>query len=221
MAMINVNPTRMELTKIKKRLKVARRGHKLLKDKRDALIKIFLEVARQNKDLREDIEERLVKMYKDFLIARSVMSNQSFETALAIPNQEVAVGLMHKNIMSVNVPEYVFDKESFDNPNIYPYGFVNSSGELDSAIGVLSEIFPKLILLGQVEKTVHLLAEEIEKTRRRVNALEYVLIPELTETIKRIKMKLDEVERGNLTRLMKVKEMMVKKVIESHQQEKK
>ena len=209
MAIMRVNPTRMELTRLKKRLKVARRGHKLLKDKRDELMKQFLELVRKNKELREKVEEMLMKVHDNFLIARAVMSSEILEEALMFPKQSVSLDVSIKNIMSVDVPVFDFKTRSEDESNIYPYGFATTSGELDGAIGTLSEVLPYMLELAQMEKAAQLLAEEIEKTRRRVNALEYVMIPQLEETIKYITMKLDENERGNLTRLMKVKDMMV------------
>ncbi len=209
LAILRVNPTRMELTRLKKRLKVARRGHKLLKDKRDELMKKFLEMVRKNKDLREKVEEMLMKVHSNFLVARSVMSSEILEEALMFPKQKVSLQVSTKNIMSVDVPVLGFQRESDDESNIYPYGFATTSGELDQSIGTLSEVLPYMLELAEIEKSSQLLAEEIEKTRRRVNALEYVLIPQLTETIKYINMKLEENERGNLTRLMKVKDMML------------
>jgi len=209
MALINVNPTRMELTRLKKRLKVARRGHKLLKDKRDELMKKFLELVRKNKELREKVEEMLMKVHSSFLIARAVLSAEVLEEALMFPKQSVSLEVSTENIMSVDVPVLEFKTKSDDAGDIFPYGFISTSGELDNAILNLSEVLPYMLELARMEKTAQLLAEEIEKTRRRVNALEYVLIPQLAETIKYITMKLDESERGNLTRLMKVKDMML------------
>ncbi len=209
MARLNVNPTRMELTILKKRLKVALRGHKLLKDKRDELMKQFLELVKKNKELREKVEEMLMQAHNNFLIARAVMSSEYLEEALMFPKQSVALEVSSKNIMSVDVPVFDFKTQSDDQSNIYPYGFATTSGELDGAIGTLSEVLPYMLELAQMEKSAQLLAEEIEKTRRRVNALEYVMIPQLAETIKYITMKLDENERGNITRLMKVKDMMI------------
>ena len=215
MAIMRVNPTRMELTRLKKRLKTARRGYKLLKDKRDELMKQFLDLVRKNKELREMVEEMLMKVHSNFLIARAVMSSEILGEALMYPKQSVEVGISTKNIMSVDVPVLDFETKSEDQSNIYPYGFATTSGELDMAIGTLSEVMPYMLELAQMEKSAQLLAEEIEKTRRRVNALEHVLIPQLTETIKYITMKLDENERGNLTRLMKVKDMMLEQARKS------
>jgi V/A-type H+-transporting ATPase subunit D len=209
MAIMNVNPTRMELTRLKKRLVVARRGHKLLKDKRDELMKKFLELVRKNKDLREKVEEMMMDVHSSFLIARSIMSSEVLEEALMFPKQTVSLEASSKNIMSVDVPILEFSTESRNRKDIYPYGFATTSAELDNAITALYQVMPYLLELAQIEKSAQLLAEEIEKTRRRVNALEYVLIPQLTDTIKYITMKLDENERGNLTRLMKVKDMMI------------
>jgi len=209
MAIMRVNPTRMELTRLKKRLQVARRGHKLLKDKLDELMKQFLDLVRKNKELREKVEEMLMKAHQDFLIARAVMSSEGLEAALMLPKQCISLDVSTQNIMSVEVPVLKFTTSSSDESDIYPYGFASTSGELDGAILTLSKVLPYMLELAQMEKSSQLLAQEIEKTRRRVNALEYVMIPQLTETIKYISMKLDENERGNITRLMKVKDMML------------
>lgn len=217
MAKLNVNPTRMELTRLKKRYVVARRGHKLLKDKRDELMKQFLELVRKNKELREKVEEMLMNVHNDFLIARAVMSSEILEESLMFPKQQVSLDVSTKNIMSVDVPVLEFNTENENEKNIYPYGFATTSGELDGAVSTLAEVLPYLLELAQMEKSGQLLAEEIEKTRRRVNALEYVMIPQLEETIKYITMKLDENERGNLTRLMKVKDMMLEEAIREKQ----
>jgi len=199
----------MELTRLKKRLQVARRGHKLLKDKRDELMKKFLELVKKNKELREKVEDMLMKVHSNFLIARAVMSSEVLEESLMFPKQSVSLEVSTKNIMSVNIPVFNFKTTSMDESNIYPYGFASTSAELDGAIRTLSDVLPYLLELAEMEKSAQLMAEEIEKTRRRVNALEYVLIPQLEETIRYITMKLDENERGNLTRLMKVKDMML------------
>lgn len=214
MARLNVNPTRMELTRLKKRLFTARRGHKLLKDKRDELMKQFLEMAKKNREFRREVEAALGRAYDNFIIARAVMSSESLEEALMYPKQSVSVSVSTKNVMSVNVPQFDFQTEGAEG-NIYAYGLADTSGELDSAVMTLSEVFPKMLELAQLEKAATLLAQEIEKTRRRVNALEHVMIPQLEETIKFITMKLEENERGNITRLMKVKDMMIKEQIEA------
>ena len=211
---LNVNPTRMNLTALKKRLKTATRGHKLMKDKRDELMKEFLELARENGRLREAVEQRLTGMYQNFSIASAVMSREVMEESLMIPKQGVVLDVGNKNIMSVNVPVFSFETTASDPGDIYPYGYASTSGELDNAITGLTDIFPLLLELAAKEKEVQLIAAELEKTRRRVNALEYVMIPQLQVTIKYIQMKLDENERGNQTRLMKVKDMMIAEAIE-------
>ncbi len=211
---LNVNPTRMNLTSLKKRLKTATRGHKLMKDKRDELMKEFLELARENGRLRQEVESRLTGMYQNFSIASAVMSQEVMEESLMIPKQGVILDVGNKNIMSVNVPVFSFETTADDPADIYPYGYASTSGELDNAISGLSDIFPLLLELAAKEKEVQLIAAELEKTRRRVNALEYVMIPQLQVTIKYIQMKLDENERGNQTRLMKVKDMMLAEAIE-------
>ena len=218
MAVMRVNPTRMELSRLKKRLAVARRGHKLLKDKRDELMKQFLELVKKNKKLREQVESMLMKVHSNFLIASAVMSEEVLEQALMFPKQSVLLEADTQNIMSVDVPILEFKTQSDDESNIYPYGFATTSGELDTAIGTLSEVLPYMLELAQMEKSAQLLAHEIEKTRRRVNALEYVLIPQLEDTIKYITMKLEENERGNLTRLMKVKDMMIEEELRAKAQ---
>ncbi len=215
MALLHVNPTRMELTRLKKRLVVARRGHKLLKDKRDELMKQFLEMVRRNRDLRVRVEDLLMKSYGDFETAKAVMSANVMSEALMYPKQKISVDVGTRNIMSVNVPLMDFKMGNDDESNIYPYGFAETSAQLDDAIESLHKVLPDLLELGMLEKTVQLLAIEIEKTRRRVNALEYVIVPGLTDTIRYIKMKLDENERGNLTRLMKVKDMMLEQAREA------
>ena len=214
MARLNVNPTRMVLTSLKKRLKVAVKGHKMLKDKRDELMKRFLELARENKSLREQVEAQIGGVYSNFVLASAVMSSEILDEALMYPKQGVSIEVSNKNVMSVDVPVFDFKTTSDDPTNIYPYGFANTSAELDNAIENLSGIFPEMLRLAAVEKEVQLLAAEIEKTRRRVNALEYVMIPQFQETIRYIQMKLDENERGNQTRLMKVKDLMVKAAME-------
>ena len=200
----------MELTRLKNRLKTARRGHKLLKDKRDELMKQFLDLVRLNKELRIRVEEALMKSHASFAVASALMSPSMMEQALLYPKQSVALDVAYCNIMSVNVPVYGFKTRSDDPSEIFPYGFAMTSGELDAAVASLSQVFQDMLKLAEVEKTTQLLAEEIEKTRRRVSALEYVMIPNMTEKIRYISMKLEENERGNITRLMKVKDMILK-----------
>lgn len=215
MARMNVNPTRMVLSTLKDQLRVAVKGHKLLKDKRDEMMKIFLDLAREIQALREEVDPQLKDVYSSFSVARAVMTPEMLEEALMYPKQSVNLIASTKNVMSVEVPEFDFEMKSTDQSDVYPYGFATTSGELDKSIEKLTELFPKLLKLAAMEKEAMLLADEIEKTRRRVNALEYVKIPDYQETIKYIKMKLDEDERGNQTRLMKVKDMMLKEEIEA------
>lgn len=215
MARMNVNPTRMVLSTLKNQLRVAVKGHKLLKDKRDEMMKIFLDLAREIQKLREEVDPQLSDVYGSFSVARAVMAPEMLEEALMYPKQSVDLIASMKNVMSVNVPEFDFEMHSSDQSDVYPYGFATTSGELDKSIEKLTELFPKLLQLAAMEKEAMLLADEIEKTRRRVNALEYVKIPNYQETIKYIKMKLDEDERGNQTRLMKVKDMMLQEELEA------
>jgi len=207
MALLRVNPTRMELTRLKKRLKVAVRGHKLLKDKRDEMVRRFMELIRENKRLREETEDILKKALDAFLKARLSMPSEEMEEALMFPAREIRIKAGKKNIMSVDVPDITFE-EVPRTDSFLPYGFLSTSGELDLSIVALKDALPNMLKLAGIEKACDMLADEIEKTRRRVNALEYVLIPQLQETIKYIVMQLDENERGNLTRLMKMKEIL-------------
>lgn len=209
MARLNVNPTRMVLTNLKKRLRTARRGHKLLKDKRDELMKKFLGIVKENRKERQIVEKMMSDVYSRFIMARALMSDTHLEEALIFPKQKITLKASSKNIMSVEVPVFEFSTEGQTGDDIFPYGFATTSGELDGAMMALQKVTPHLLKLAELEKTAQLMADEIEKTRRRVNALEYVMIPNLEETIKYIVMKLDENERGNLTRLMKVKDMML------------
>lgn len=209
MAEIRVNPTRMEMKKLQTRYITARRGHKLLKDKRDELMRQFLEVVREDKELRERVEERLAAAYGSFSVASAVSSPEMLREALIMPRKEGSLNVSYKNMMSVTVP--VFDYKTEEESGAMNYGMAFTSGELDSSVRELGDIMQDLVRMAELEKTAQLLAEEIEKTRRRVNALEYIMMPRYLEGIKSIKMKLEENERGNLTRLMKVKDMMVEK----------
>lgn len=209
MAGTAVTPTRMVLNQLKSRLKTARRGHKLLKDKRDELMRQFMDVVKLNKQLRIRVEEGLTQAFASLQVASAIMSPEMLEQALLYPRQSVELGMSFKNIMSVNVPRYSFQTKSNDPSEIYPYGFAQTSGELDDALDKLARVFEDMLELAQVEKTMQLLAEEIEKTRRRVNALEYVMIPELEGNIKYISMKLEENENATKVRLLKVKEMVL------------
>ena len=199
----------MVLNQMKGRLRTATRGHKLLKDKRDELMRQFMDVVRRNRELRIKVENGLTEAFAALSVASAVMSPDMLEQALVYPRQSVSLDMGFKNIMSVNVPEYDFHTKSAEPGEIFPYGFAQTSGELDDAISALSGVFNDMLELAQVEKTMQLLAQEIEKTRRRVNALEYVMIPDLQKNIKYISMKLEENENSTKVRLMKVKEMVL------------
>ena len=209
MAKLNVNPTRMELRRLKNRLKTATRGHKLLKDKSDEMIRQFMLYVRENKRLREEVEKELTDSLKAFMLARAVSSDAVIEEAIAMPSAKVGLETSSKNVMSVDVP--VFKITESETSELYPYSFASVTSELDDSIASLTGLLPKLLKLAEVEKTCNMLADEIEKNRRRVDALEYVMIPQLEETIKYIAQKLDENERGATTRLMKVKSMIQEK----------
>ena len=210
MAGTQVNPTRMELTRLKKKLVTAVRGHKLLKDKRDELMRQFLDKVRENNALREEVETALVSANQNFMLARAGMPDEMLNTALLAPKQELTISAGTQNVMSVEIPDFDFKTRTPDQNDMYSYGFAFTTGDLDDAILSLSEVFPKMLKLAEVEKSCQLMAAEIEKTRRRVNALEHVMIPELQTNIKYITMKLDENERSTQIRLMKVKDMMLK-----------
>jgi V/A-type H+-transporting ATPase subunit D len=202
--LLKVNPNRMELLRLKKRLVIAKRGHKLLKDKRDALIQEFIHLVKENKTIREELENKLMKCYIIFSNASSLMSKITLEETLMFPKAKSTIELTFKNIMGVNVPKYIFKFEG----NIYAYSLFNTTPELDLALRNFYEILPLMLQLAELDKAVSLLANEIEKTRRRVNALEYVLIPDLENTIKFITMKLDEMARSTTSAIMRIKEII-------------
>ncbi|MCR4660668.1 MAG: V-type ATP synthase subunit D [Clostridia bacterium] len=208
MARLNVNPTRMELRRLKTRLKTAERGHKLLKDKSDETIRQFMIYIKENQRLRKEIESELSKALNNFTLASAVNTSQSIEEAVMMPGTEIKIESTEKNVMGVTVPEIKILASQHE--DLYPYSFASVTSELDNSISNLSSLWEKLVKLAEIEKTCDMLADEIEKNRRRVNALEYVMIPQLNETIKYIKMKLDENERANTIRLMKVKSMIQK-----------
>ncbi len=209
MAATHVNPTRMELTRQKKKLITATRGHKLLKDKRDELMRRFLDMVRVNKALREKVEKNIKEANNNFVLARAGMSDEVLNVALLMPKQEVYLETDTKNVMSVDIPVFEYKTKSSNSADIYSYGYAFTSADLDDSVYKLSQILPDLLRLAEVEKSCQLIAAEIEKTRRRVNALEHVMIPRAQENIRYIKMKLDEAERSSQTRLMKVKDMML------------
>lgn len=212
MARLNVNPTRMEMTRLKARLKTSVRGHKLLKDKQDELMRQFIGMIQKNKELRENVEKKLTNAFSEVLIARSLSPTEMLDEALAIPKGTLELDITTQNLMSVNVPKmkFVYKSVSEDSSDIYPYGFYNTTSQLDNAIESVNDVLPDLLKLVEIEKACQLMADEIESTRRRVNALEYMTIPQLEETIDYIRMKLEENERSSITRLMKVKDIINK-----------
>ncbi len=214
MAVMRVNPTRMELTRVKRRLVTAKRGHKLLKDKRDEMVRRFIGLVRENYTLRGQVEVELSIALKDFAMARAVMDPQMLEEAVLYPARKAEVVISKRNIMSVEVPVIKADEASLEKV-VLPYGLAETSSQLDGAIATVAAVLPNLLRLAEIEKTCNLLADEIEKTRRRVNALEHVMIPQFEETIRYITMKLDENERGALTRLMKVKDMIAQRTADA------
>lgn len=203
MARLNVNPTRMELKKLKARLTTAVRGHKLLKDKSDEMVRRFTEIIRENKTLREEVERELAQTLKQFSIARSVTAAYSAETAFAMTSVEINADCAVKSVMGVEVPSITLSQEK--RTESLPYAFSEITSEADYSVRKASDLLPKMLRLAETEKAVRMLADEIERNKRRVNALEYVLIPQLQETIKYIRAKLDENERAAVIRLMKVK----------------
>lgn len=209
MAATHVNPTRMELTRLKKKLATATRGHKLLKDKRDELMRQFLDLVRENKALREKVEAGIARANQNFVLARSGMSDETVNVAFMAPKQEVSLTADSRNVMSVDIPVFHYETRTSDANDIYSYGFAFTSSDLDDAVKSLADLLPDMLKLAESEKSCQLMAAEIEKTRRRVNALEHVMIPETQENIKYITMKLDENERSTQIRLMKVKDMML------------
>ncbi|MCL2767896.1 MAG: V-type ATP synthase subunit D [Synergistaceae bacterium] len=207
MARLSINPNRMEMSRLKKRLVAAVRGHKMLKDKQDALIKAFLERAREGKQLREEVEKELAECNASFLISRAQTLPAMLEQALMIPGSKSTLSISWCNVMSVSVPEYDVHQDG----RAVNYGFALTPGSLDVALERFSKLIPRLFFLAAKEKAIRLMAVEIERTRRRVNALEYVMIPNFNETIRYISMKLDEQERGTLSRLMKIKKIVREK----------
>lgn len=203
MARLNVNPTRMELKKLKARLATATRGHKLLKDKSDEMVRRFSLIIRENKRLRDEVEKELSETLRQFSVARSVTPAYRAETAFAMPSVAVRAECQTESVMGVEVPDVKLVNEKRSDG--LPYAFPEITGEADFSVARASALLPKMVELAKTEKTVRMLAAEIERNKRRVNALEYVMIPQLEETIKYIKSKLDENERAAVVRLMKVK----------------
>ena len=203
MVRLNVKPTRMELNNLKERLKTAERGHKLLKDKRDELMRRFISLIRENNQLRKEVESYLIDNLKSFAVAKSLKSSQMVEELFSIPSKEIELFIEKENIMSVTVPRMHMNITSQNENSEYSY--LSSNSEMDDVFATMNSLIDKLLRLAEVEKTCQLMADEIEKTRRRVNGLEYSIIPNLSETIHYIELKLEEAERANLVRIMKVK----------------
>ena len=209
MASTQVTPTRMELTRLKRKLVTAVKGHRLLKDKRDELMRQFLDLVREDMAPREKVEAGIKDANRNFVLAKAGMSEETLRAALMAPKQEVFLRGDKRNVMSVDIPVFDYETRTSDENDIYSYGFAFTSGDLDGAVKSLSDVFPDMLKLAEIEKSCQLMAAEIEKTRRRVNALEHVIIPETQEGIRYITMKLDENERSTQVRLMKVKDMML------------
>ena len=207
MAKLDVQSTRMEMARLSKQLATAKRGHKLLKDKQDELMRQFIDLIRKNNELRTNVEERLILGMQSFVLAKASLNEAFIEELVAIPPQNVSLEVREKNIMSVFVPEMNFTVQEQSKESDFKYGYLNSNSEIDDSINQISQVLPDLLALTEIEKTCQLMADEIEKTRRRVNALEYRMIPQLEETIYYIEMKLEENERASITRIMKVKDM--------------
>lgn len=210
MPALQVNPTRMELMRLKKRLITSKRGHKLLKDKRDEMVRQFIQLIQKNRALRFQVEKELSQALREFSFANAVMDSEMVECAIAYPARSARLSISQKNVMNVKVP-VIRVREGELSETMITYGFAETSAQLDSAIAAIAEVLPLMVELAEIESTCNLLADEIEKTRRRVNALEYVMIPRTEETIRYITMKLEEDARGSLTRLMKVKEMIAER----------
>lgn len=211
MARLNVNPTRMVMAQLKGRLETARRGHKLLKDKQDELMRQFILLAKENRRMREQVEDALKKSFQSFSMASAVMSPEMLDNALLSTKQLIEVKVKTKNVMSVRIPDFEFQRKGLlegDEASQYPYGYVQTSAELDVALEELNGVMDLLLELTRIEKSAQLMADEIESTRRRVNALEYRTIPDLEETIRYIRMRLEEEDRSTITRLLKIKEMI-------------
>ncbi len=204
MALIKVNPNRMEVLRLRKRLTLCRRGHWLLKQKQDELMRILTQLIDEARHLREEVEKKLAKAFRLFSLAESTLGGNLTDNVTSFLQVETNVEVREKRLLNLRVPELIAKTEG----NIYNYGFLWTNSDLDKALSLFSEIMPELVKLSQAERQLHIVASEVEKTRRRVNALEYILIPDLEETIKRIVMKLEEIERGSRVRLMKVKEMV-------------
>ncbi len=204
MATFAVSPNRMELLRLKKKQVVAQRGHKLLKDKLEGLLQDFTEIVRRYRTLRKEVDAEINELFKRFIMASASMPAPLYRAALAFPECEARLSMRERMIMNVHVPVFDFSIEG----NMISYGIDDTTSDLDDAMGALRETLQRMVELAEIEKTIELVADEIERTRRRVNALEYVLIPQQADTIKSINAKLQELERGNISRLMKIKDLV-------------
>lgn len=207
MARLNVNPTRMELSILKERLKTATRGHKLLKDKQDELMRQFIMKIKENNELRKKVEGQLTSAMQDFVLAKSMKSDQMVQEIFSLPAKEVSLQVRHDSVMSVKVPKFNYEIKDQSLDSEFPYSYVATTSDMDQAIESVNESLTDMLRLAEIEKGCQLMADEIEKTRRRVNALEFRTIPQLEETIYFIEMKLEEAERAQVTRMMKIKDM--------------
>lgn len=205
MAQLNVNPTRMELARLKDRLALATRGHDILKDKQDGLMRSFIDLVRENNTYRQEVEAHLKKGMQNFALAKALLHEEYLEQISLVPQYDVTVNVRKENMMSVKVPKMHFNSDDHQDESLN-YGYINSNADLDETLQEFSDVLPKMLKLAELEKTSQLLANEIERTRRRVNALHERTIPDLEDTIKTIQMKLDENERAEITRLMKIKD---------------
>jgi V/A-type H+-transporting ATPase subunit D len=206
MAIKNVTATRMTMLGLKNQAKVAKRGHKLLKDKQDGLMQEFLKIVRRAKSMRQEVESALQKANAVFLEAQALMSKPVLENTLSVPSQKLSLSVSTKNVMSVRIPQFTLQTEG----NVFHYGFAQTRGELDIALKKFTKVFELLLQLAEIEKSAENLAFEIEKTRRRVNALEHRLIPDLEDTLKFIGMKLAETERSAIVQVMAIKNLIEK-----------
>ncbi|MGX7076108.1 V-type ATP synthase subunit D [Globicatella sanguinis] len=207
MARLNVNPTRMELSILKERLKTATRGHKLLKDKQDELMRQFIMKIKENNELRKKVEGQLTSAMQDFVLAKSMKSDQMVQEIFSLPAKEVSLQVRYDSVMSVKVPKFNYEIKDQSLDSEFPYSYVATTSDMDQAIESVNESLTDMLRLAEIEKGCQLMADEIEKTRRRVNALEFRTIPQLEETIYFIEMKLEEAERAQVTRMMKIKDM--------------
>lgn len=207
MAILKVSPTRVALLSLKKELKVAQKGHKLLKDKRDGLVKKFMSVIYEAKRLRESVEDRLGSAFDSYARASAMTTTSSLDAAFLAPSAKISLGVKVNSVMSVKIPEFTVEKEG----SAFSYGLFETTGDLDNAVIKFDEVFVDILRLAELEKTAENLADEIEKTRRRVSALENVRIPNLQDTIKFITMQLDERNRDAVVSTMRVKAMIVAK----------